>query len=236
MNTHDDTDLDYFDRALLTELRRVAAEGAPTPARRTRKRWAYAGSGIAAAAVTAFGLSTLGSPAAYAVDEQGDGDIVITIHELDDADGLEQALAEHGIEAEVDYDSEGIGGVEIVGDAPALPEATGGEPAVIKRKSEVHAESGEPGVDSRIDEAIPGELPADDPCGGFDHLPFETDLGRDDYVITIPADSVIRDSDAVLKITTSGAIADRMAGLEVAFSIGDVDCGFGTASLGTDRD
>ena len=55
--------------------------------------------------MAAFGLSTLGSPSAYAVDEQGDGDIVITIHELDDADGLEQALADHGIDADVDYQS-----------------------------------------------------------------------------------------------------------------------------------
>ncbi len=228
------TDLDPFDRALLTELRQVAAEGAPAPARRTRKRWAYAGSGIAAAAVAAFGLSALGSPAAYAVDEQGDGDIVITIHELNDADGLEQALADHGIEAEVDYDSEGIGGVGIDGDAPDLPDgAEQVEADVIQRKSEVHRDAGEPGTDVREDHAVPGEPPADDVCGGFDQMPFDTVLGSDDYVITIPADSVIKESDAVLKITTSGAIDGRMAGIEVAYSIGDVDCGFGTASLGT---
>lgn len=234
MNTRDNTDLDSFDRALLTELRQVAAEGAPAPARRTRRKWAYAGSGVAAAVVTAFGLSTLGSPAAYAVDEQGDGDVVITIRELDDADGLERALAEHGIEAEVDYDSEGIGGVEIVpDDAAELPDPPdGGDPEggeVIKGKAEVETRYG--GVEPDLAEA--GEPPADDLCGGFEQMPFETDLGSDDYVITIPADSVIRESDAVLKITTSGDIADNMAGIEVAYSIGDVDCGFGTASVGS---
>jgi hypothetical protein len=52
-------------------------------------------------------------------------------------------------------------------------------------------------------------------------------------VITIPADSVLRESDATLRITTSGDVADQVAGLQVAYSIGDVDCGFGTASLGT---
>ena len=241
MNTHDHTDLDSFDRALLTELRQVAAEGAPAPARRTRKRWAYAGSGVAAAAVAAFGLSTLGSPAAYAVDEQGDGDIVITIHELDDADGLERALADHGIEAEVDYDSEGIGGVKIApDDAIELPEPPDGtEPddgEVIKGESEIETRSdGESGTDVGPDLAEAGEPPADDLCGGFAQMPFETDLGSDDYVITIPADSVIHESDVTLKITTSGDIADRMAGIEVAYSIGDVDCGFGTASLGTKK-
>ncbi len=104
-----DSEFDSFDRALLTELRQVAAEPAAAPVRRTRKRWAYVGTGVAAAAVTAFGLTSLGSPAAYAVDETGDGDIVITIHELDDADGLEQALADHGIEADVDYQSDSFG-------------------------------------------------------------------------------------------------------------------------------
>jgi hypothetical protein len=232
MNTHDNTDLDTFDRALLTELRQVAAEVAPMPARRTRKGWAYAGSGVAAAAVAAFGLSTLGSPAAYAVDEQRDGDIVITIHELDDADGLERALAEHGIEAEVDYDSEGIGGVTIEG-APDLPEGTGEVGAdVIQRRAE-QLPDGERGTDEKYSHAIPGELPADHPCGGLEDLPFETALGSDDYVITIPSDSVIHESDVVLKITTSGAIADKVAGIQVAYSIGDVDCAFGSATLGT---
>lgn len=233
MNTHDHTDLDSFDRALLTELRRVAAEGAPAAARRTSRRWAYAGSGVAAAAVAAFGLSTLGSTAAYAVDEEGDGDIVITIRELDDADGLERALAEHGIEAEVDYDSEGIGGVRIES-APDRPEGTGevgGD--VVERRTEAHVRGEE--VDEKYARTAPGGAPADHPCGAPGDLPFETELG-DDYVITIPADSVIRESDAVLSITTSGVIDDNVAGIQVSYSIGGVDCTFGSATVGTERD
>lgn len=223
MNTHDNTDLDSFDRALLTELRRVAAEGAPAPARRTRKRWAYAGSGIAAAAVAAFGFSTLGSPAAaaYAVDEQGDGDIVITIHELDDADGLERALAEHGIEAEVDYRADGNGPIEAPdageGEGPLLESSAGGQAEV-----EVN-----PGTE------IDG-IPEDLPCGDFDNMPFDTEMRADEYVITIPPDSALHDSDAVLRITTTGNLDDQVAGVQVAYSIGDVDCGFGTASLGVE--
>jgi hypothetical protein len=226
--TMNDSEFDSFDRALLTELRQVATEGATAPVRRTRKRWAYAGTGVAAAAVTAFGLSTLGSPAAYAVDEQRDGDIVITIRELDDADGLEQALADRGIEADVDYQADN--GPHIIEDDPAdLPddfeEGDGGT-------FEHEAEAG-PGTDVEPDLAIPGEIPANDPCGGLDNMPFTTELTSDDYVITIPADSVLRESDAVLRITTSGDVDDQVAGLQVAFSVGDVDCGFGTASVGT---
>jgi len=228
-------ELDSFDRALLTELRQVAAERAATPARRTRKRWALAGSGVAAAAVTAFGLSTLGSPAAYAVDEQGDGDIVITIHELSDAAGLEQALADHGIEADVDYQADS-GPHVIEGDPtdlPDLPEgADEGEGGTFEHRAEAEID-GQSGTSVEPDLAIPGELPADDPCGGFDNMPFTSELTSDDYVITIPADSVLRESDAVLRITTSGDVADQVAGLEVAFSVGDVDCGFGSASVGT---
>ncbi len=230
---NNNTELDSFDRALLTELRRVAAEGAPAPAARTgrtRKRWAYAGSGVAAAAVTAFGLATLGSPSAYAVDEQGDGDIVITIHELDDADGLEQALADHGIEADVDYRADGepqILGIDPPPGGAELDKAdsydAGTEGGVAARTEEIG-----PGIGP--DEAIAGEPPAG-PCGGFDDMPFDTELTSDDYVITIPADSVLRESDAVLRITTSGDLDDQVAGLDVAYSIGDVDCGFGTMSM-----
>ena len=64
-------------------------------------------------------------------------------------------------------------------------------------------------------------------------MPFTTELTIDDYLITIPADSVLRESDAVLRITTSGDVEDQVAGLQVAFSVGDVDCVFGTASVGT---
>jgi len=209
--TMTDPELDSFDRALLTELRQIAAERAGTPARRTRKRWALAGSGVAAAAVTAFGLSTVGSPAAYAVDEQGDGDIVITIHELSDADGLEQALADHGIEADVDYRADAYGpiGVDELGHL---------DQADVPNGAELHVGGG-------------GEIPEDTPCGDLDHMPFTSELTSDDYVISIPADSVLRDNDAVLRITTSGDVKDQVAGIEVAFSVGGVDCGFGTASM-----
>lgn len=221
-------DFDTFDQALLTELRQVAAENAPVPVRRTRRRWALSGAGLAAAAVTAFGVTTLGSSAAYAVEENGDGDVVITIKELSDADGLEKALADHGIVADVDYDAEAGGPGDIRFDPSAeVPEGIepgpGGtfeQEVESEARLEAHSESGES-----------GDLPPEGfACGDFDHMPFTTDLKGDEYVITIPGDSVLRESDAELKITTSGDLEDNVAGIQVAYSVGDVDCGFGSMS------
>lgn len=231
-NTNSDLthDLDGFDRALLTELRHVAMQGAPAP-RRTR-RLALAGTGVAALAATVVGVTTLGSSTAYAVSENGDGDVVITIRELEDASGLEDALAGHGIDAVVDYDNSGDGAMTIEGpDGEAGRVPDGAEPPdgaqeghVTKGEAHVQAESGS---GASLDASGPGK---DDPCGGPDRLPFTTDLSEDAYTITIPADSVLLDQDAALQITTTGDIADQLAGLEVAFSVGGVSCGFGTMS------
>lgn len=233
MNQINDTDqLDGFDRALLTELRHVAIEGAPAP-RRARRRLALGGTGVATAAATAVAFTTFGSPAAYAVAENGDGDVVITIRELEDAAGLEEALADHGIEADVDYDASADDGTTIgspddpagqLGEVPALPDGAEGGHVV---KGDAHAQP-EEGSGTGPSLSGPGPGTEDDPCGGPDHLPFETDLSGDAYTITIPADSVLLDQDAALRITTSGDIEDQLAGLAVAFSVGDVDCGFGT--------
>jgi hypothetical protein len=232
--THETTDhahhdLDQFDRALLTELRQVAIEGAPAP-RRTR-RLALAGTGVAALAATVVGVTTLGSSPAYAVSENGDGDVVITIRELKDAAGLEQALADHGIDADVDYDGSGDGAMTVegpdgeAGQLPDLPDGADGG-TVSKGEAHVQAEEGS-GTGPSTSSTLPGNL-EDDPCGGPDRMPFTTDLSDDAYTITIPAYSVLLDQDAALQITTTGDIADQLAGLEVAFSVGDVSCGFGT--------
>jgi hypothetical protein len=37
------------------------------------------------------------------VEQEGNGDVVVTIHRLTDAAGLEKALREHGIDAQVTY-------------------------------------------------------------------------------------------------------------------------------------
>jgi hypothetical protein len=90
------------------------------PARRFALAGALAG---AAAAVLAVGGLTLrpDASAAYALKQQSDGDIVVTIHDLSDADGLVQALAEHGVTTEVTYDPEQLKSeLENAGETPPI--------------------------------------------------------------------------------------------------------------------
>ena len=98
--------LDTFEQSLLDELRRhVAARNRPV--RATRRTVAVVAGGIAAAGATAIaisvGTSVVGSTAAYAVESQPDGDVVVTVHDLSDASGLERALAANGVDAHVSY-------------------------------------------------------------------------------------------------------------------------------------
>lgn len=97
--------LDTFEQALLDELRqRVGSRAAPTPSR-SRRRWALAALPVGAAGAVAVALTLGGPSAAYAVEKGDNGDIVVTIHRLDDAAGLEKALKAEGVEADVDYDA-----------------------------------------------------------------------------------------------------------------------------------
>lgn len=111
MNTRTDEPLDRFESRLLGELREVVGERAgenrrPEPAAapgRHPRRWVLAGAAAAAAVgLVAWNAVGQASPA-YAVDTDADGDVTITIHRLEDAAGLEAALAEHGIAADVTY-------------------------------------------------------------------------------------------------------------------------------------
>jgi hypothetical protein len=106
-------ELDSFESALLTELRAHVADRPlpetvpePTRSRPHYRRWA-AGLAVAAAAATAFVVGSAGGPAvgpAYAVAQEADGDVVVTIHRLEDSEGLEAALHEKGIDAEVSFE------------------------------------------------------------------------------------------------------------------------------------
>lgn len=100
-------ELDSFERALLTELRGIvearAAQAAPAT-RGGRGRWLLAPAGIAAVAVAAvvwtFGMAP---EPAYAVTVDGQGEVHVRVHRLDDAAGLERALEAQGISADVQY-------------------------------------------------------------------------------------------------------------------------------------
>ena len=94
--------LDPFQSALLGELLGVVDERAARRTRRQRLRRRIGATVAAAAGVGAAFLAAQPGPA-YAIAEQDDGDIVVTIHRLEDPQDLEQSLAEHGVRAKVDY-------------------------------------------------------------------------------------------------------------------------------------
>lgn len=185
--------LDTYEQSLLTELRRHVAERSTTPERRrVRRRWWIAAPVGVAGAVAAF--LALAPSAAYAVVED-DGDIVVTVHRLDDAEGLERALAEHGIAAEVEYDP-----------APVPPLPDGGRPdTAAGGGGEQGLETGD-GPDKGLDEWSEGEEPSGGPV-------IETALSTDGFTLRIYGGEL--PDDAVLHITTSGSLDDGVAGLQL---------------------
>ena len=100
--------LDTFEQSLLGELRQhVVARTAsqPAPRRRWTARVAVAGLATAAAVAVAVSLGTgaVAPSPAYAVESAPNGDVVVTVHNLTDASGLEHALAAKGVHARVTY-------------------------------------------------------------------------------------------------------------------------------------
>jgi hypothetical protein len=88
-------------------LQHIFASSDPAEARRRTKarRRVVAGVVAVAAAIAAIvvGSTTFGTSAAFAVEQDSNGDVIVTIHRLTDSAGLEKALGEHGIEARVSY-------------------------------------------------------------------------------------------------------------------------------------
>jgi hypothetical protein len=108
MSTHTTPppELDTFESRLLAELRRevgTAPTAAPAP-RRTRRRVLAVAAGVAATAVVGVVLVPgLGTTRAYSVQEGNAGTIEVQINRPQDAAGLERALEEHGIAADITY-------------------------------------------------------------------------------------------------------------------------------------
>jgi len=208
--------LDTFESALLTELRQhVAAhpvhETAPAPAPHRRRRGRLAvGLAVAAAAATAFVVASPGGPGtcpAYAVDQDADGDVVVTIHRLEDSAGLEAALRDHGIDAEVSFQPTDAGDLGItnyvdsegnVGEGP--PPAEGGV------TDEQEEGGGGPGLEASggaVQQAKPaedGQVPDLPDCGLDGADPASLSREGDEWVLRIPADSPLQDR--AVQITT----------------------------------
>lgn len=176
--------LDTFEQSLLTELRRhVAERPGPHPARerrpqrRVRRRLAAAGAGLVAAGSVAAGAVLLQPGPAFAVQEEADGDIVVTIASLKDADGLERALEEHGVEAEVTY-----GADDLLPDVREVPPPSGDDPGP-------RLETG-------------GETAADPPVGPLACDVIAVELRGDEITFRLPAEAVAAASP--LQIWTAG--------------------------------
>jgi hypothetical protein len=116
--------LDAFEESLLTELRQHVSDRAPGAAPRRRTAVALVASGAAAAVTAAIaiaiGTGVVVPASAYAIQAQQNGDLVVTVNDLSDASGLEGALAAHGVDATVSYQS------EFSQSAGQSPTATGG--------------------------------------------------------------------------------------------------------------
>lgn len=212
--------LDSFESALLSELRDVVTErSASQPRRRKPLLVAVAAAATVAASVGAvvFGLGPGGpapASAAYSVSTQADGDIVVKIRRLDDADGLERALAEHGITAKVSYGGE-------TGDCMQFP----------IRDDEGPCSQPDPELNTEPDQAVPTTeaTPAPgpggtttDPCGFGENAPSTLRRVDDGWTLTIPADSPLHDGVDLHVITQGGTDG---AGLATMFSKGGMGCG-----------
>jgi hypothetical protein len=211
--------LDTFETALLGELRahvatRPAAAPEPLAPRPHRpRRWA-AGVAAAAAVATAYVVVSPGGPAvspAYAVSENADGEVVVTVHRLEDADGLEQALSEHGIDAEVSFETDDdIGDFHFEGPAEELPSLSGAETG-----STVEREAG--GSDGpKLESPGQGKAtagPSDDVGCGTGEPATLTQEG-DAWVLRIPADSPLQDREVQITTTAGGGLMVAYPGAE----------------------
>lgn len=235
--------LDSFESALLSELREVVAERSADPPRRRRKPLLVAAAAAATVAASVgavvFGFGTGGpapASAAYSVSAENDGDIVVTIRRLDDAEGLEQALAEHGITAQVSYGGDVTNCVQFPVDDetgpcsdPDLDAPGAGNDSEGGSGSSSESGSGpmlntEPDLSGPTVEALPADPgdPVTDPCGFGENSPASLRRVDDGWTLTIPADSPLHDG-VDLHLMTQGGEDD--AALSTFFSKGDMGCG-----------
>jgi hypothetical protein len=239
------TPLDQFESALLTELRREVLEhpapaAAPTPVRRSsgrRLRLAAVGAtGVAASLVAVFGLGTGGGSPAYAVEKNRAGDVIVTVHRLDDASGLEQALKAKGIDADVSYDADGFGtsfgtgpdGKPLTDPPPPPTGGKGDRPTSIEGGTTSGQEGSGPGL-SQGGPTVAGPKAdnGSDPCGLGQDPATLTQQGRD-WVLLIPADSPLQDRHVEIGTDSGGALSVQYAGDEPNSMCGMVSITRGT--------
>lgn len=99
------TELDSFESQLLAALRdHVDTEPSARAHKLAGRRRLVAATGAVAAAVAGvMFLPGVNGGAAYSVQEGNSGRIVVEVNRFEDAPGLEEALAEHGVTAQITY-------------------------------------------------------------------------------------------------------------------------------------
>lgn len=99
------TQLDDFETRLLHTLREQVTQRQSAGARQSRRprRLVMTAAAVAAAATALLIIPGLGTSPAYSVQEGNAGEIVVEINAPTDASGLERALQEHGIAADITY-------------------------------------------------------------------------------------------------------------------------------------
>lgn len=176
--THTD-DLDPFHRAALSELR-TYVDSRPRPQRR-RRRVIMPAAAAAAAALVAAAVFTATRPApAYAVEQGQGGDVVVTIHRLTDAQGLQDQLRAAGLDALVTYrPGKTDTGIKLVLGAP---NGSNVPPSNADKVPNVVLGTGKLAAEVRAQ--------CDIPAGG---APATVQHTEDGYRITIPGNSPLQD-------------------------------------------
>jgi hypothetical protein len=213
--------LDSFESALLLELRQHVAEHPapePVPGRRPRRRLrlaAIGATGVAASVVAVFGLGSGGGSPAYAVDENSDGDVIVTVHRLDDAAGLEKALADKGIDADVSYDpNTAVNGNTFTMTLPdGLAEAPEGGGQTGSGGGPTLSQGGGQGTGPKTSHGPDGSR--DDACdlGDSQGPPATLAHEGEDWVLRIPAGSpLMEDREVAIRTTVDGMLSVLFTG------------------------
>lgn len=193
--------LDAYESALLTELRsHVTGRTATTRKPKQRRRAAIAAIAASVAAVATTITAVASWPqAAYAVDTEADGDIAVTMRSLEDTRGLEEALADAGVDASVTY-------------APGTPQPPADSPGAGLNISG-DGTDGRPRSGPETDEVLePDDRPDGDGCRTA--VSLRQDNGQVEFTISANA----AESDATLHITASGGTDDHWTSMAVRWS------------------
>lgn len=213
--------LNPFETELLAHLHGHLAK---RPVRRRHRRLAAVGTTLALAGVVAAGtitLATLLPTAAYAVTENADGDVTITLRNLSDSEGLQAELAKHGITATVDYSA---GSQQTLsGSSAPQPLPTGSS-----QTYSVGEESGTTPTGSDPTDPAFAKGCGIDPNPAKNTFPT-VDAAADHATIRIPHNSI--PAGKSLKIATSGGGSSGYTSLTIGW-IGDnnISCTFGSAT------